>query len=109
MKDYTELRKELELKRDELLERQNRIKISKRKEHAKDWEEQASERENDDVVDALGESIIIELEQIENAIGRIDQNTYEQCASCGETINEQRLLALPYTSLCIDCASGTAE
>jgi len=105
MKDYDELKTKLEMKRDELEDRLRRIRESKRKPHDKDWSEQATERENDDVVDALGENILVELEQISNALIRIDKNEYNICASCGNDISDERLFALPYTSVCIGCAS----
>ena len=105
MNDYNELKIKLEAKKEELQDRLNRIRQSKRKPHDKDWSEQATERENDDVVDALGESIMIELEQIDNALVRIDKDEYNICASCGDDIADERLHALPYTSVCINCAS----
>ena len=104
MNSYNELKVKLELKKEELGDRLKRIRESKRKPHDKDWSEQATERENDDVVDALGENILIELEQIDNALQRIENNEYNICASCGDEISEERLFALPYTSVCIDCA-----
>ncbi|MGI9535261.1 MAG: TraR/DksA family transcriptional regulator [Thermodesulfobacteriota bacterium] len=105
MNDYNELKIKLEIIKEELQDRLNRVRDSKRKPHDKDWSEQATERENDDVVDALGESIINELEQVNNALSRIDKNEYSKCVSCGEEISEERLFALPYTSVCINCAS----
>ena len=82
MNSYEDMRIKLEVKRDELEERLGRIRISKRKEHDKDFSEQASERENDEVVDTLGENIMKELEQIENSLKRMDSNEYNICASC---------------------------
>ena len=105
MNNYNELKVKLEIKKDELQDRLKRIRESKRKPHDKDWSEQATERENDDVVDALGENILVELEQIDNALSRIGNKEYNVCASCGENISEERLFALPYTSVCINCAS----
>ncbi len=104
MNNYDDLKIKLEVKKEELRDRLNRIRQSKRKEHDKDWAEQASERENDDVVDILGENIMKELEQIDNSLKRMERNEYNICASCGEDINDDRLFALPYTSLCIKCA-----
>ena len=104
MNSYEDMRIKLEVKRDELEERLGRIRISKRKEHDKDFSEQASERENDEVVDTLGENIMKELEQIENSLKRMDSNEYNICASCKGIIKDERLFALPYTSLCIECA-----
>ena len=104
MNSYEDMKIKLEVKRDELEERLGRIRISKRKEHDKDFSEQASERENDEVVDILGENIMKELEQIENSLKRMENNEYNICASCKGIIKDERLFALPYTSLCIECA-----
>lgn len=104
MNNYHDLKIKLEVKREELQDRLNRITKSKRKEHDKDWAEQASERENDDVVDMLGENIIKELNQIDNSLKRMDKNKYNLCSSCGKFISDERLLAIPYTSVCIKCA-----
>ena len=104
MNNLEKLVEELSKKRNELLERLNRISVSKRKPHDRDLEEQATERENDEVVDSLGESIRVELKQIDEALKRLDKNEYNICSSCGEKIKEERLVALPYTSVCINCA-----
>jgi DnaK suppressor protein len=45
------------------------------------------------------------LEQIESALERIDENTYGDCEECGAKIPKARLNAIPYTSLCVKCAS----
>lgn len=105
MKGYNGLKKKLEIKKEELGERLKRIRESKRKSHDKDWQEQATERENDEVVDILGENILIELEQIENSLKRMEKNEYGSCSSCGEEIAKERLVALPYTCHCIKCAN----
>lgn len=44
------------------------------------------------------------LNQVEEAIGRIEAGTFGQCAECGGMVAKPRLQALPYTRLCIDCA-----
>jgi RNA polymerase-binding protein DksA len=44
------------------------------------------------------------LRDIDAALGRIDDGTYGTCANCGKPIGEERLEALPWTDLCIDCA-----
>ncbi len=105
MNNYHDLKIKLEVKREELQDRLNRITKSKRKEHDKDWAEQASERENDEVVDMLGENIIKELNQIDNSLKRMEKNEYGSCSSCGEEIAKERLVALPYACHCIKCAN----
>jgi RNA polymerase-binding protein DksA len=42
------------------------------------------------------------LEQIENALARIDAGTYGTCERCGKAIPEERLRARPWATLCID-------
>ncbi len=39
------------------------------------------------------------------AIERIDAGTYGICARCGKPIPKARLEALPYTRVCVKCAS----
>ena len=43
------------------------------------------------------------LAAIEAALKRIDSGTYGTCQRCGRAIAEERLEALPYAELCIDC------
>jgi DnaK suppressor protein len=38
------------------------------------------------------------------ALRRIEDGTYGICTNCGRPIGEERLQALPWTNLCIDCA-----
>ncbi|MDX1691222.1 MAG: TraR/DksA C4-type zinc finger protein [Acidimicrobiia bacterium] len=45
------------------------------------------------------------LGQIEEALQRIEDGTYGDCARCGDPIPVARLDALPYTKLCVSCAS----
>jgi DnaK suppressor protein len=42
------------------------------------------------------------LVQIERALARIAEGTYGICERCGKPINEERLLARPAATLCID-------
>lgn len=43
------------------------------------------------------------LKEIRDALERIDKGTYGKCAFCGEEIDIERLKAIPYADLCIDC------
>lgn len=38
---------------------------------------------------------------VKDALQRIEQNQYGCCAECGEEIEEQRLLSVPYATHCI--------
>lgn len=44
------------------------------------------------------------LELIEEALERMRQGTFGQCAECGESIAKPRLQAIPYARHCIKCA-----
>lgn len=69
-----------------------------------DWSEQASERENDEVLESLGSNSEKELRMIEQALRRIEDGSYFRCGNCGENIPEARLELLPFTPYCVNCA-----
>jgi DnaK suppressor protein len=70
----------------------------------KDFEEQATQRENDDVVTELLNESRIELQKINIALARMESGDYGVCRSCGADIGEGRLNAVPEATLCIKCA-----
>lgn len=43
------------------------------------------------------------LAQVNAALQRIEQGTYGICDNCSQPINEKRLEALPWASLCLKC------
>ena len=49
------------------------------------------------------------LKKIEEAIERIDNNTYGICEGCGSQIGIKRLEARPVTDLCIECKTRQEE
>lgn len=70
------------------------------------FNEQIKETENDELVRALELEGREELRQINKALQRLEQDEYSVCSGCGADIGEERLLAIPYTDLCIVCASA---
>jgi DnaK suppressor protein len=48
------------------------------------------------------------LSKANRALERIDAGTYGICESCGKAIPVERLEALPYSTLCVECASRTS-
>jgi len=44
------------------------------------------------------------LEQVRDALGRLEEGTYGKCENCGQQIDPARLEALPYVTLCLRCA-----
>lgn len=69
-----------------------------------DWEEQATERENDEVLESLGKTSEEELIMINSALKRIDAGEYFSCSNCGEDIPAARLESLPFITRCVSCA-----
>lgn len=43
------------------------------------------------------------LTQIDDALRRMESGEYGRCASCGQYIEAERLEALPYAILCLEC------
>lgn len=57
-------------------------------------------------VEALANSLVETLTEIEDALKKFDDGTYGVCENCGNPIPEVRLEAKPAARLCIDCASA---
>ena len=49
------------------------------------------------------------LELIETALERVEDGTYGQCEECGARIPKTRLNAIPYTTMCVKCASQSEQ
>lgn len=72
--------------------------------NAADWEELATEREGDEVLERMGTSGQQEIRMIEAALARIESGDYGFCAKCGGEIGEERLDVVPFTPFCRTCA-----
>jgi RNA polymerase-binding protein DksA len=59
--------------------------------------------------DTLEENSSHVLAEIDDALERIDAGSYGTCADCGNPIPEERLEAVPWATLCIDCKRREAE
>ncbi len=70
----------------------------------KDFAEQATQSENDDVLNALDDEAKTTIIQIDNALLRIQNGNFGICEKCGNPINENRLQIIPFANLCITCA-----
>ena len=58
------------------------------------------DREIDYSLEANSEQV---LAQVDAALKRVEDGTYGTCTSCGQPIPEERLEAVPWAELCIDC------
>lgn len=70
----------------------------------KDFAEQVTQRENDEVLSAIDEEAQQTVLQIDAALASIKDGKYGICTVCGEKISKRRLTALPYITTCINCA-----
>ena len=59
------------------------------------------------LLESLGAQDSNRLQMINNALDRIKQGTYGRCLVCKEEIPEERLEAIPYAFMCINCQSRT--
>jgi RNA polymerase-binding transcription factor len=74
-----------------------------------DWEEQATVRQNDEVLDELAEEERLQAIAIRAALQRMQDGTYGRCVTCDAPIGTQRLAALPYATQCIACATQAEQ
>ncbi len=88
----------------ELDERLHGIEDELQSHQSKDWEEMATEREQDEALTALGEDGMQEIRMIQAALERMDAGEYGFCTKCGARIPEARLDLLPATPFCPACA-----
>jgi RNA polymerase-binding protein DksA len=105
MTEYLALRATLQNTLAQLQQRLSKVEQNLRQTPDPDSEERAASRENDEVLEHLDESDREEIRQLQEAITRIDTETYGLCTLCGKSIAPARLAALPYASTCITCAS----
>ena len=66
--------------------------------------ERATERQNDEVLERIGESERMHVAQVRRALARIEAGTYEACERCGEPVGQARQAALPEATRCRACA-----
>jgi DnaK suppressor protein len=55
---------------------------------------------------SLMENEEVTLVAVEAALERIEAGSYGDCEECGSKIPKSRLQAIPYTALCVKCASA---
>lgn len=91
-------------KKNELTNRIAAIENDFKKGRSQDFSEQTTETENDQVLDEIHHEAKVELLQINEALLRIENNSYGICVGCEDAISSARLQALPYANTCIGCA-----
>jgi RNA polymerase-binding protein DksA len=68
------------------------------------FSEQSVEMESRELIYRLDGEGKEEIRRIDKALNRLQEGVYEICENCGEDIAQERLEALPFTDLCIECA-----
>jgi len=109
MFDENEVRKSLLAKRAELAKRVGGTQATERQEVAQGQNDNAQLWEVSDVRDDLDSQGATELDQVNKALARLDAGEYGLCTECEEPIAKARLKALPYATLCIQCAEAAEE
>lgn len=105
MKNPEQFKQKLITLKDELTKRISDIdKDIKHEGMSSNWTEQATERENDEVLESLGNASEQELLMINTALKKIDSGDYFFCSHCGEEIPVSRLELLPFSTHCVNCA-----
>lgn len=101
------IRKKMQERQAELLSRLERITRDVRHSAglATDSAEQATELQNDEVLAGLDTAAREEIQQIRNALQRLDNHQYGICDRCKKPLASKRLEALPYATLCVKCES----
>jgi DnaK suppressor protein len=53
---------------------------------------------------ATARSIAAAIAEVDRALEKLDEGTYGTCDDCGRPIGAERLEAVPWAALCVDCA-----
>ncbi|GHU74279.1 conjugal transfer protein TraR [Spirochaetia bacterium] len=72
----------------------------------KDLADVASDDIDRKMIEAIGSQELKRLKTIDSALTRIKQGRYGLCIKCGKHIPEDRLEAIPYALMCIECKTA---
>ena len=72
----------------------------------KDLADVASDDIDRKMIEALGSKELGRLRMIDSALTRIQQGKYGLCMKCGKKIPKERLEAIPYALMCIECKTA---
>jgi RNA polymerase-binding protein DksA len=92
---------------ESLIAENNDIKAAVEDIGVKDLADVASNDIDTRILEAVGTRDKIRLQSIEAALARLENGRFGICAGCGAKISEERLNAIPYAVLCIDCQASS--
>ncbi|AEF85917.1 C4 zinc finger domain protein, DksA/TraR family [Treponema primitia ZAS-2] len=72
----------------------------------KDLADIASDDIDRKMIEAIGSQELKRLKLIDSALTRIQQGKYGLCVKCGKRIPQDRLEAIPYALMCIECKTA---
>ncbi len=105
MDDRDRIAQRLQSRLAELEARVGRIEEEQQRPLDADSSERGVQREDDEALDAVELSALLEIEHSRQALVRLATGTYGRCTSCGNAITPARLEAMPAAAKCISCAS----
>ena len=72
-------------------------------------EEEAAETLELETRLVLEKRIREQLAEVENALGKFEEGNYGLCENCGQSIDPERLEAIPHAKLCMSCKAQQAK
>lgn len=72
----------------------------------KDLVDSASDDIDRTMIESIGTQGLKRMKLIDSALIRIKQGKYGLCIKCGKTIPRDRLEAIPYSLMCIECKTA---
>src|SRR5438093_12043046 len=95
---------------DNLIKSINRNRLAAQEikvENTEDEGDLATISHDRDLLYNLHEGGFARLRFIQDALKAIDRGQYGECVGCGEDINEKRLEAVPWATMCVRCQHET--
>lgn len=109
MSDFAATKVRLEESLTELQRRLTNINRDLSEPPDRDWDEMATEQEDDDALEHQAALVEREIASVKRALARLQDGTYGTCVGCGVEIAPARLEARPEAALCINCARAATN
>ena len=109
-KKTRDIRQRLSREYENLIKSINRNRMAAEEiklENTEDEGDRATISHNKELLYNLHESDFMRLRFIQEALKALARGQYGECVRCGEGINEKRLEAVPWATMCIRCQEGT--
>ena len=112
MKNKDAIRRRLEMRREMLMPRW-RARLdeeSRLLDHKEpDLTDLSAEQQEAARLDQLSEVELGRMQEVADALERLEIGTYGMCVRCGEAIDERRLEVVPEAAVCRDCREDVEE